>query len=52
MPVDPGANPKDKAKAIAVLVFLVVFFIALYFVVQATAPAPKEDTVKGSSKSS
>jgi hypothetical protein len=51
MPVDPGANPKDKAKAIGAIIFLVVSFIIIYLVMQATAPNPDENNGKSTVKS-
>jgi hypothetical protein len=40
MPVDPGGNPKDKAKAIGAIIFFVVSFIILYIVAQMTGSHP------------
>jgi hypothetical protein len=40
MPVDPGGNAKDRAKAFAAIAFFVIAFIIIYIVSQMTATPP------------
>jgi hypothetical protein len=40
MPVDPGGNAKDRAKAFAAIAFFVIAFIIIYIVSQMTGGQP------------
>jgi len=46
MPVDPGGNPKDKAKAIGAIIFLVVAFVVIYIIAKYTGSPPATPVAK------
>jgi hypothetical protein len=42
MPVDPGGNAKDRAKAYGAIAFFVIAFIVIYIISQMTSGSPPQ----------